>query len=147
MVRGFEALFPRTGTLGCTDCLAPQLFLPVYPHTYAGPLGLPATTLPALVLQPPPCHASSLPWLPVSTPSTSMDDCFFFNSLVVRLPYSSIFWQFQLFLVFKFVVVFLLVVQGGRVYLPTPPSWPQVLISASYSLECVTRTLQKTSMY
>ena len=32
--------------------------------------------------------------LPISTPPTSLDECFFFNSLVVRLPYSSIFGQF-----------------------------------------------------
>ena len=52
--------------------------------------------------------------------------CFFFNSLVVRLPYSSIFCQFWLFLIFKFVVVLLLVVRGGTVCLPMPPSWPEV---------------------
>ena len=28
--------------------------------------------------------------------------------------------------VFKFVVILLLVVRGGTVYLPTPPSWPEV---------------------
>ena len=32
--------------------------------------------------------------LPVSTPPTSLDECFFFNSSDVGLPYSSIFWQF-----------------------------------------------------
>ena len=41
------------------------------------------------VFQPLPCHVSSLPWLPVSAPPTCLDECFF-NSLVVRLPYSSI---------------------------------------------------------
>ena len=30
------------------------------------------------------------------------------------------------FFVFKFVVVLLLVVRGGKVYLPMPPSWPEV---------------------
>ena len=34
-----------------------------------------------LVHQPPPCHASSLPWLPVSAPPTNLDEHFFFNSL------------------------------------------------------------------
>ena len=58
-------------------------------------------------------------------PPTSLDECFFFNSLVVGLPCSLIFWQFWLFSVFKFVVVLLLVVQGGTVYLPTPLSWPE----------------------
>ena len=48
-VRGFEALFPRTGTLGCVVCLAPQLFLPVYPHANVGPQGPPATALPRVL--------------------------------------------------------------------------------------------------
>ena len=78
------------------------------------------------VLLQPPCHTSSPPQLPISAPPTSLDKCFFFNSLVVRLPYSSIFWQFWLFFVFKLVVVLLLVVQGGKVDLPVPPSWLEV---------------------
>ena len=57
-----------------------------------------------------PCCTSSPSQLPLSAPSTSLDECFFFKSLVVRLSYSSIFWQFWLFFVFKFVVVLLLVV-------------------------------------
>ena len=64
--------------------------------------------------------------LTVSTPPTSVDEYFFFNSLVVGLPYSSMFCQFWLFFVFKFVVVLLLVVQGGTECLPMPPSWPEV---------------------
>ena len=67
-------------------------------------------------------------WLPVSTPPTGLDEYFFFDSLIVRLPYSSIFCQFWLFFVFKFVVVLLLVVQGGTVCLSMPPSCPEVLI-------------------
>ena len=59
--------------------------------------------------QPLPCHTSYLPWLPISALPTSLNECFF-NSLVVRLPYSSIFWQFWLFFVLKFVAVLLLVV-------------------------------------
>ena len=39
----------------------------------------------------PPCCELSPPQLPVSAPPTSLGECFFFNSLVVRLPYSSIF--------------------------------------------------------
>ena len=74
------------------------------------------------------CLAMSfLSWIPISAPPTSLGGCFFFNSLVFRLPNSSIFWQFWLFLVFKFVFVLLSVVQGGRMYLPMPPSWPEVL--------------------
>ena len=61
------------------------------------------------------CQESCPPLLPVCSPPTRLDECFFFNSLVVRLPYSSVFWQFWFF-VFKFVVL-LLVVQRSKVYL------------------------------
>ena len=122
--RGFEALFPCTGTLGCVVYLAPQLFLPVYLHVNVGPPGLPATA--CLGPQLPPFLESSLPQVSVFAPPTSLHECFFFNSLVVRLPYSLIFCQFWLFFVFKFVVVLLLFVWEGTVYLPTPPSWPEV---------------------
>ena len=67
-------------------------------------------------------------WLPISAPPTGLGECFFFNSLVVRLLYSSIFCQIWLFFVFKFVVV-LLDVGGGTVCLPTPPSWLEVLFN------------------
>ena len=123
-VRGFEDLFPGAGTLGYAVCLAPQLFLPVYLYANVGPSSLPASTSPG-----PPATALSRVLsihLPISTPLTGLDECFFFNSLVVGLPYSSIFCQFWLFFVFKFVVVLLLVVQGGTVCLCTLPSWPEV---------------------
>ena len=68
-----------------------------------------------------------------SPPLLLVCEWFFFNSLVVGLPYSSIFWQFWLFFVFKFVVVLLLVVQVGKVYLPTTPSWLVVIFVASLS--------------
>ena len=110
IARGFEAFFSSAATLGCVICLAPQLFLPVHSDTIVEPPGLPATTLPTPILQLPPCHRSSLPPLSIFAPPTSLNKCFFFNSLVVSLLYSSIFWQFWLFFVFKFVVVFLLVV-------------------------------------
>ena len=54
--------------------------------------------LPHPVHQLPPCCESSLSRLPISAPPTSVDECFFFSSLVVRLPYSLIFCQFWLFL-------------------------------------------------
>ena len=114
-IRGFEALFPLAGSLGCLVCLTPQVFLLVYPHANV--------VLPALVPQPPSCHKSFLPQLAISTPPICLDECFFFHALAVGLPYSSIFWQFWLFFVFKLAVFLLFVVRGGTVYLTTPPSW------------------------
>ena len=81
--RGFEAFFSHSGTLGCIVCFTPQLYPLVYPHANVGMSCLLATALLALVLQLLPYHKSSPPWLPVSTTLTSLDDCFFFNSLVV----------------------------------------------------------------
>ena len=60
-------------------------------------------------------------------PSTSLDECFFFNSLVVGLPCSLIFWQLWLVFVFNLVVILLLVMQGSEAYLPMPPSWLKLL--------------------
>ena len=68
-VRGFDALFPCAGTLGCTDFLTPHLLLPIYLYTSVGQPSLPVapspglqvTTLPALVLQPLPCYEFSPP--------------------------------------------------------------------------------------
>ena len=77
-------------------------------------LGLPAAaSLPAAAL-PTPLHNLPPHWVcqplpcrvPVSTPTTCLDECFFFNSLVVRLPYSLIFCQFWLFFVFKLLLSF-----------------------------------------
>ena len=110
----FEALFPRTGALGCVVCLTPPPFLPVYLCANGGPQGLLAAALPTplhnlpprWVLQLPPYRESSPPWLPISAPPTGLDECFFFISLVVGLPYSSIFCQFWLFFVFKLLLSF-----------------------------------------
>ena len=100
IARDFAALFSCTGILGFLVCLAPQLFLLVYLHVNVGQPGPPAAALPQVLSA----------QLPISSPPTGLDECFFFNSLVVRLPYRLIFWQFWLFFVFKFVVVLLLVV-------------------------------------
>ena len=78
---------------------------------------------------------SPLHLVPISTPPSGLDEYFFFNSLVVGLLYSSIFWQLWLSFVFKFVVVLLLVVRGGTVYLPMPPSWPEVSLGFSFNPE------------
>ena len=84
--------------------------------------------LPPWVLKPLPClqsslhraahlHPSCLPvWMTVSSLTPWLSN---FHTV-------SIFCQFWLFFIFKFVVVVLLVVRGGTVCLPTPPSWPEV---------------------
>ena len=49
---------------------------------------------------------------------------YFFNSVVVGVPCSFIFWHFWLFIDFRLVVILLLVVRGSEGFLPMPPSWP-----------------------
>ena len=53
-----------------------------------------------------PCHMSSPPWLLISTPTASLNECYFFNCLVVRLAYSSIFWQFCFLFFFLYLLSF-----------------------------------------
>ena len=139
----FETLFPRAGPLGCMVCFAPPPFLLVYLFVNVGLWGLLAATLPVLfhnpppcwVRQPPPCHESSQPRLPVSTPPTSLDECCFFISLVVRLPYRSIFCQFWLFFVFKLLSFFCLCEEAQCVptyasILAGSPSFPILSLSS-----------------
>ena len=95
--------------------LSPQLFLVVYLHTNVRFPSPPATALPRVLSA----------QLPISAPPASLDECLFFNTLVVRLPYSLILGKFWLFFVFKLAVVLLLVVRGSEAYLPMPPSWPE----------------------
>ena len=87
----FEALFPHAGAPGLCQ-LQPCLPTP----QSATSLGLPAAALPRILSS----------QLPVSAPPTGLDECFFFISLVVRLPYSLIFCQFWLFFVFKSLLSF-----------------------------------------
>ena len=140
----FEALFPLPGALGCSVCFAPLLFLPVYLCANVGPQGLPATTLwgllaaawpapfhnlpPHWVRKPLPCCESSPPSLPVSAPPTGLGEYFFFISLVVGLPYSSIFCQFWLFFVFKLLLSFFWLCEEAQcvylhVHLGQKPLW------------------------
>ena len=62
----------------------------------AASLGHPATGLPQVLSA----------WLPVSAPLTGLDECVFFISLVVGLPYSLVFYQLWLFFVFKLLLSF-----------------------------------------
>ena len=128
----FEALFLRAGALGCAVCFAPLLYLPVYLCANVGPRGLLAVALPALFVPQSAslwvrlhCHESHLP---ISAPPTSMDECFFFISLVVRLPCGLIFCQFWLFFDFKLWVSFFLLCEEAqcvylRLHLGFPHDW------------------------
>ena len=139
-----EALFPSAGALGCAVCFAPRclssLFVcecgtagcypPLCPScspplwvrpsrficANVGPQGLLVVRLPALLVP----HSASLgPAMAtrvLSAPPPGLDERLFFISLVSD------------FLAVGFSVS--LVVRGGAVCLPTPPSW--FLISNSY---------------
>ena len=95
----------------------------------------------------PHCHKSSPPRMSVSAPPTGLDECFFFISLVVGFPCGSIFCQFWLLFVFIFVVVLLLVVQGGTVcLLPMPPSWLEAPCFLIFKMGKITVSLDVGSL-
>ena len=71
---------------------------------------------------PPPCYMSPLLACPYPI---GLGECFF-NPLVVRVPCSLISWHFWLFIVFISVVILLSVVRRSEVFLPIPPSWPEL---------------------
>ena len=107
------------------------IFLVLEPWAARTGLGLPLQ-LPLLwdcpfCWLPPCCHhtTSSLLLLPISAAPTHLDEYVFFKSLVVRLPYSSIFWPLWAFFVLRLVAI-LMVVQGGKACLPVTPFWPEV---------------------
>ena len=106
--------------------LRSPLFVQVYVCANVGPQALLAAAWPAQfhnppprwVRQSPPCHESSPSLLPVSAPPTGLGECFFFNSLVTRLPYSSIFCQFWLFLFLNWLLSFFWLSEAAkRIYL------------------------------
>ena len=111
----FEALFPRAGALGCVVYFAPHR-LSGLSVCECGATGS-ASAQTACPLHPTLCQCRSdgkatrvlSALVPVSTPPTGLDECLFFSSLVSD------------FLPFDFLSV--LVVRGGAVCLPTPPSW------------------------
>ena len=104
IARALESLVSRTESLGVTVCLAPLLPLSLSTHE-CGTTWLASPSLSHSVC----CFTvHPLLWLPMSTPPTSLNECFF-NSSVVRVPCSMTFWLFWFF-VFKLVVILLLVV-------------------------------------
>ena len=77
-------------------CFAPLQFLLVYPCVDVGLQGLLAAAWPAPIPQPTTSLGPPAPTLlrvlstqlPISVPPSGLDECFFFISLVVGLPYS-----------------------------------------------------------
>ena len=114
-ISGLRFYFPSLEPWGCSVCFAPTPFLLVY---LCANMGLPS--LPAAAWRDPPappcpphstiCHlagsSSHHLSVSVSAPPTSLDECVLFNSLVVGLPYNSIFCQFWFFFVFKLLLSF-----------------------------------------
>ena len=114
---------PGTRTLGW-DPFAPKVLLPMFIHhtwIWDRPCPFHHQHLSA------PHGVSS----PVSAPPTCLDECGFFKSLVVRLPYTLIFWQFW---ALRFSCNSFAVTWGSKVYLPMPPSWLEVMTTHFYSI-------------
>ena len=125
-----EALFPRAGALGCAVCFAPPAVPPSLSmckcraagsasHLLVGSatcsLACPVPQSATLLGPPAAALLRVLVALAVSTaPPTGLDECFFFISLVVGPPYSSIFCQFWLFFVFKLLLSFFWLCKVGQ---------------------------------
>ena len=109
---------PGTGTMGFMVCLAPQLFLLIYLHVN---VGLPAAASPAqsashYLAMCSPFSCPSLPLLPVWMNVSSL------TAWVLDLHTVQSSGSSGCFFVFKLVVIFLFIVQGGEAYLSMPPS-------------------------
>ena len=165
----FEALFPRAGALGYAVCFAPHRWsqficaqvwghgvlpaalpapfsatlspaLSVYLCVNVGPQGLLVLGLPAPFVphsaRLSPCHGHASPLCP---------GCLSPPLLPVWMYVSFLSTWCRTSLLFDFLSV--LVVRGGAVCLPTPPSWPKVqniLFSYYYLLMTVLFAIQTT---
>ena len=107
--------------LSCPPVVPPDLFAHKCGIAHSASCHL--TWSPGLPGSAHPCHPAAAllwvpsTWLPVSAPPTGLDECFLFNSLVVRLPYGLIFWRFWLFLFLKLLSFFWLCEEAQRIYL------------------------------
>ena len=120
--KGFWGFISHRGTS------APQLFLLVYLHTNVGLSHPPDAVLPMWSSS---CHLAARPLHPSFQSPTLLPVWKNVSSLTPwLLDFHTILFSGSsgCFFVFKFVIVCLLVVQGGKVYLPMPPSWLQVPI-------------------
>ena len=87
------------------------------------------------------------PPLPIFAPPTHLNECDFFNSLFVELPYSLIFWLFRfsdwVIVVCSLVVIFAVVVWGGKACLSMLPSWLAVFLCILNTNLLIYRVRQK----
>ena len=106
-IRGLRLYFPElepwVGWSASFPCRSSYLCANVWPGGHCLPHSFPQS---ASLWVRPRCHQSRVPQLPISVLPTGLDKCFFFISLVVGLPYNSIFCQFWLLFVFKFLLSF-----------------------------------------
>ena len=140
----FEALFPEDGGLGWAVCFTPPPFVPVYlcglwgrrvlptalPSPFSATLSLALSVYLCVNVGPQgllmvrlPAHSSHTP--PVSVPpgprESSLPRCLSLPLLQVWMYVSFLSTWCQTSLLFDFLSV--LVVRGGAVCLPMPPSW------------------------
>ena len=112
----FEALFPPCWSPGLCGLFRSPAVPPSLSMHECGATGS-ASSYTACPVSSTICHLSEStsrrlaanplhPQLPISAPPSGLDECFFFISLVVRLPYSSVFCQFCLVFVFKLLLSF-----------------------------------------
>ena len=100
-IRGLRLYFPElepwVGWSASFPCRSSYLCANVWPGGHCLPHSFPQS---ASLWVRPRCHQSRVPQLPISVLPTGLDKCFFFISLVVGLPCSSIFCQVCFFFLF-----------------------------------------------
>ena len=79
-------------------------------------------------------------------PSYQYGRMWFLYSVVVRLPFKSISASSEWWLSYNLVVIFDLVVRGGELCLPMPPSWLEVLDTDCF-LNCYKLLVQKSGNF
>ena len=120
----FWGFFPPCKNPGLCGLSRSPVVLSSYLHANGGPPSLPPAALPAgtsshsLSMHPVRPSCPSPPLLPVWMNVSSLNP-WLWDFYIVRFSGSSGFF------VFKFFLVLLLVMQGGTVCLPMPPSWPK----------------------
>ena len=128
-ISGLRLYFPTLELLvvqsmaGSTSCCLAASCSFAHPAPQSATLlGQPATALPRVLSA----------RLPISTPPTALDESFFFISLVVGFPYSSIFCQFWLFFALNLLLSFFWLCKEAQcIYLHLHLGWKSCLLYTS----------------